>query len=123
MSAILDTCILIDVLRGNANATMFVTGLPHRPSVSAVTQAELTAGVRSKSEDAMLQSMLADFEFVPIDIEIAEQAGLLKRQYGPSHGVDIVDAMVASSAIRAALPLATLNLKHFPMFPGLERPY
>ncbi|KAA3419994.1 PIN domain-containing protein, partial [Streptococcus pneumoniae] len=53
----------------------------------------------------------------------ASLAGDYVRQYGPSHGVDPIDALIAATAKSANLQLATLNLKHFPMFKGLKRPY
>ena len=40
-----------------------------------------------------------------------------------SHGVGLPDALIAATAERAELHLASCNLKHFPMFPNLKRPY
>ena len=34
-----------------------------------------------------------------------------------------MDALIAATAKAHGLPLATLNIKHFPMFDGLTRPY
>ena len=41
----------------------------------------------------------------------------------PSHGIDIPDAIIAATAEHHGLRLATLNVKHFPMFPKLKRAY
>ena len=55
--------------------------------------------------------------------DIAGLAGDYVRRYGPSHGTDPIDALIAATAKTHGLALATLNLKHFPMFAGLTRPY
>jgi predicted nucleic acid-binding protein len=45
------------------------------------------------------------------------------RVFAPSHGLDDVDAIIAATAEHHGLRLATLNVKHFPMFPKLKRAY
>jgi hypothetical protein len=60
---------------------------------------------------------------LPIEEEIAERAGALMRQFHKSHGIDIPDAIIAATADHHGLKLATLNVKHFPMFPKLKRAY
>ncbi|SDZ17212.1 PIN domain-containing protein [Nitrosomonas sp. Nm33] len=47
---LLDTCILIDFFRGNAKAAQFLEGLNDPPYLSALTVAELYAGVREGKE-------------------------------------------------------------------------
>ena len=37
--------------------------------------------------------------------------------------LDFPDAVIAATAMHHGLELVTLNLKHFPMFPDLQRPY
>jgi hypothetical protein len=58
-----------------------------------------------------------------IGLETACLAGDCVREYGPSHGVDPIDALIAATAKTRDLELATLNLKHFPMFKDLKRSY
>ena len=45
------------------------------------------------------------------------------RHFQASHGLDVSDALIAATAEQHGLALATLNIKHFPMFKGLKRPY
>jgi len=42
-----------------------------------------------------------------------------------SHGIALHDAMIASVSARLAVPLYTMNLKHFEPLPGVEaeKPY
>jgi predicted nucleic acid-binding protein len=120
---LLDTCIVIDVLRGREAALAFVNGLPEAPSLSAITATELIAGVRNARERRQIERLLEVYTIYDIRLEIASLAGDYVRQYGPSHGVDPINALIAATAKSANLQLATLNLKHFPMFKGLKRPY
>ena len=60
---------------------------------------------------------------IPVDAEIAGRAGDLRREFGPSHGTGLADALVAASSIVNKARLATLNVKHYPMMEGLVQPY
>jgi len=120
---LLDTCILIDILRGRAQAVEFVVGLAQKPAISAVTATELVAGCRNVRERRQVDQLIEHYAMHDIDKEIACLAGDFISQYGPSHGTDPIDALIAATAKVRAAPLATLNLKHFPMFRDLKRPY
>jgi predicted nucleic acid-binding protein len=120
---LLDSCIMIDVLRGREAALAFVNGLPEAPSLSVITATELIAGVRNAHERRQVERMLAVYVTHDIGLEIASLAGDYLRQYGRSHGIDLIDTLIAATAKTSGLALATLNLKHFPMFKGLRRPY
>jgi predicted nucleic acid-binding protein len=49
--------------------------------------------------------------------------GLLKRDFGLSHGVALNDALIAAKAIKNRLQLVALNEKHYPMVKNLLAPY
>jgi predicted nucleic acid-binding protein len=120
---LLDTCILIDVLRGRAPAVAFVGGLEDTPSLSAVTATELIAGVRNTRERAQIERLFDAYVVHDLTLDIAILGGDYVKRFGASHGTDPLDALIAATAERRGLALATLNLKHFPMFKGLKRPY
>lgn len=120
---LIDTCIFIDFFRGNKKAVQFLEELETPPFVSALTVAELYAGVREGKERALLDKLVQHFLVIPLDNEAAIKGGLYRRQYGKSYGVGIVDALLASSAECKNLTLATRNVKHFPMIEGVYCPY
>lgn len=120
---LLDTCILIDVLRGRGDAIAYVTNLPHTPAISVITATELVAGVRSATERRQIEGLLSTYVVHGIDLETAILAGDYVRQYGRSHAVDPIDALIAATAHLFGAELATLNVKHFPVFAGLKPPY
>jgi predicted nucleic acid-binding protein len=120
---LLDTCILIDVLRGRKQAAAFIDALDEPPALSAVTLTELFAGVRGRDEEAAIRNLADVSNVLPVDRAVAELAGHYLKSFMRSHGVDPLDAIIAATAHEHGLKLVTLNIKHFPMFPGLERPY
>jgi len=120
---LLDTCVLIDVLRGSEAALAFISELPEKPALSVITVTEILAGVRNARERKLFEQFAAACDAVPIDLEIATLAGEYVSQCRKSHSVDPIDALIAATAKAKGLPLATLNLKHFPMLDGLKRPY
>jgi predicted nucleic acid-binding protein len=50
-----------------------------------------------------------------LDEEIAKRGGLIRRDYGRSHGIGLADALIAGTALVHNLIRVTLNRKHFPM--------
>jgi len=120
---LLDTCIVIDLLRGRGDAFAFVNGLADAPALSAITATEILAGIRGAEERRRIERLLEVYTLYDINLDIAVLAGDFVRRYGPSHNVDPIDALIAATAKTHELKLATLNLKHFPMFKGLTRPY
>lgn len=120
---LIDTDVLIDFLRGRESARNFIAQLPERAFVSAITVAELHVGVRNGKERTVLTGFLDTLEILPLDAETAAEGGLLRRDYGPGHGVGLNDALIAATALRNKLELATLNRKHYPMIEELLVPY
>ena len=112
---LLDTCLLIDHFRGDRKATAFLECLDKPPFLSSLTVAELYAGVREGSERIRLDSLVSILPVLLLDGNIAISGGLYRRQYGKSHGVGIVDALLAATAEQKNLILVTKNTKHFPM--------
>jgi predicted nucleic acid-binding protein len=120
---LIDTDVFIDFLRGQADAVAYLHGLADRPLVSAVTVAELYAGVRDGAERAALDALIATVTVVPVDEAVAVRGGLIRRDYAKSHNVGIADALIAATAELSQATLVTLNQKHFPMLASVHVPY
>ena len=123
MAVLLDTNIIIDHMRGLPKAVRFVQALTGKPSASVATIAELFAGADSRTEEERIHALQAWVRFLDVDARIAENAGQLMKHYQAAHGLDDLDALIAATAEHHGLPLATLNVKHFPMFKKLKAAY
>ncbi len=123
---LVDTDFLIDFLRGRAIAARFVNEHVDRIIESAISVAELCGAVRGGAHDAERQD-LADcldlIPVVPVSAGIAKAGGLYRRDYGRSHGVGLADAVIAATADSTDAALKTLNIRHYPMFTGVEPAY
>ena len=123
---LVDTDVLVDFLRGYEAAVSLVAVNSERIVVSTIVVAELYAGVRGGVdgvEQGVLERLLALFRVVPVSSGIARLGGLYRRDYGKSHGVGLADAIVAATATLENAELTTLNVKHYPMFTGIEPAY
>lgn len=118
-----DTDVLIDYLRDRQEAVDYLESRREPLLTSAIVVAELYAGVRDGDERAALEALLQAFEIVPIDAQIAERGGLWRRDYAPTHGVGLADALIAATVDQSNASLVTLNDKHFPMLRGVVVPY
>lgn len=120
---VVDTDVLVDFLRGDEQAAGFMDSHAGRAMVSAITVAEVFAGVRTEREAERIDALFASLEVVPVTTPIARRAGLYRVRFRKSHGTGIADAVVAATAKEGQARLATLNTRHFPMFEDLEPPY
>ena len=118
-----DTDVLVDFLRGYKPAVSFVKDHCDQIVLSSIVVAELYAGIANKSEEAVLDELVKAFRVAPVTMELAKAGGLLKREYGRSHGVGLADAILAATAQFEGADLKTLNVMHYPMMKGLKPAY
>ncbi len=120
---VLDTSIIVDVLRGTDEAVSWLTTLDHVPACSEVTRVEVLQGVRT-AERAPTERLLQALRWIPVDEGVSRSAGDLGRRFRRSHrGIGIADLIIAATTIELGADLATMNVKHFPMFGDLVTPY
>lgn len=120
---LIDTDVLIDYLRGVPQAITYLETQAESLVLSAVSVAELYAGVREGPERKALAGFVAAFEVAPVNQAIAERAGLFRRDYGKSHGTGLADALIAATAELQGAIVVTQNRKHFPMLDQVHLPY
>lgn len=113
-----DTSVLIDVLRGVPDRVEGVKALVesgHILACSAITVAELFAGMRQKERTATV-ALLDSLEHFDVTRPIAEKAGLLRREWATrGRTFSLPDLLIAATAISLGLILITDNVKDFPM--------
>lgn len=120
---LIDTDVLIEYLRGSAQAIAFLEGVEGSLCVSAITVAELYSGVKGEEEESALAQFLSAFAVIPVDEALAVRGGLSRRDFAGSHGVGLADALVAASAQEAGAVLVTFNKRHYPMLEEVVVPY
>ncbi|MHB8653242.1 MAG: PIN domain-containing protein [Terriglobia bacterium] len=123
---LLDTDILIDFLRGRAEARALLRryeAAAEPPVISVVSVTELLAGMR-QGEESATSALLSALRKISLSEEIALAAGNMLRSYRRSHGTELGDALIASTTVEIGATLITRNVRHYPMPTiTLLRPY
>ena len=120
---LLDSDVLVDYLRGRAEAVAYVKAHAEEALIPSIVVAELYAGVQDEEEMEKLDDFISLFPVIPLTKETARAAGAFKRTYYKSHGVGLADAVIAATAEAQGADLKTLNVRHYPMLKGLKPPY
>jgi len=124
MTALVDTSILVDYLRGEDAAAGLLESERAAADLHAseITRLEVLAGMQP-AEEVSTRSLLSILVWHPVDAEVAEQAGALGRWLPSHHAIDGADLAIAATTMLLGARLLTLNVRHFPMFPDLRAPY
>ena len=119
---VLDTTVLIDVLRGHRPALEWLASLDDVPLCSELTRVEVLRGLRHAEREGA-EALMRGLRWVPVDEEIARRAGTLGRRWRRSHGLGTMDLVIAATAQSVDARLGTSNVRHYPMFDDLQPPY
>ncbi len=121
---VFDTSVLIAHLRGDERATQLLLDTPSDQRLASVlARIEIEGGMRTAERDGVA-ALFSVMRLLPVTDGIARRAGVYLRKYRRSHvGIDLVDYAVAATADLHGAELATLNVKHFPMFSSLAPPW
>ncbi len=122
-----DSTLLIDLLRDDARAEAYLAGLPDDTGLSthALVKAEVLVGLWNTKELGKFDRLFRKFELLHANEADSAAALLALRRLNFSHKIGLPDCLIAATALRLALPVVTINDRHFRLFPGLRviRPY
>jgi predicted nucleic acid-binding protein len=121
---ILDSDVIIEVLRGNSATIGWLrarSAAGISMQYSPVSRAEIRAGSR-KGERATIGALFGSMTALSIEALTGEIAGEQLAKFAGSHGVQMGDALIAATALERADELATFNRKHFPGVPRIVTP-
>ena len=121
---IVDSTVLIDASRSLPVALRFLRDAAAAGPVasSVLVRTELWVGARP-DERARISGLFDQIEWHDVTLLLADLAASLGEPYRRSHRIETVDLILAATAIEFGGTLATLNVRDFPMFPGLQPPY
>ena len=117
MSVLLDTTVLIDVLRGRpaAERLLRLRSAGQVPWICAINIEEVWRGLRRQEENAA-GVLLDALRLADLGRDEGRQAGAWRREFAAT-GVTLAqaDCLIAAAAVGIGVPLATGNPKDFPM--------
>lgn len=114
-SLLIDTDILINLLRGNVAARDFLADNLEENELlcSVISVAEIWAGMCSHEELAT-RRLVDSLKIVEVNRAMAMKAGSFKGT-SKSHSLELDDCLIAATAFCIGATLATGNGKHYPM--------
>ncbi|MGH3223114.1 MAG: type II toxin-antitoxin system VapC family toxin [Streptosporangiaceae bacterium] len=123
---LIDSDVLIEHLRGNTAARDWLVRARQSSgplAISVVSLAEVAGGMRSPERREVMR-LLGSMQRFEVSEQVAWRAAMLMREHRRSHsGIGLGDYLIAATALTEGLELAILNVRHYPMFPGLTRPF
>jgi predicted nucleic acid-binding protein len=115
MGIVLDSSVVIDLLRGNIADPSVLDPAREPVMISTITVHEVLCGLRD-GEEKMTDAVLESFTVVPFGAFEAELSARWRREFR-AEGVTlkIADVGIAATAALRGVPLVTGNVKDFPM--------
>ena len=118
MILLLDTTVLLDVLRARQNRRSLLAELVaggHLLATATINVGEIYAGMRV-GEEKRTEAFLSSLDCYPITAAIARRAGSLKSAWAQKgKTLSLADMIVAATALEHGLALMTDNRKDFPL--------
>jgi tRNA(fMet)-specific endonuclease VapC len=133
MGLILDSSVLIAAERQGQNARQVLASIAHTSqdtevALSVVTLIELAHGAaradtaeRKRKRQKFIEELLAALPIHPVTIPVALRAGQIDGE-NQCKGirVPLADLLIGVTALEIGYSVATTNLRHFRMVPGLS---
>lgn len=113
VDGLLDTAVLIDWIRGYPPAGAWFTENQLKLGVTKFVWLEVIRGAGSKAKQHKAIQVLRLFSEVPIQLADVDWAlEEMTKNILAHSGIDVIDALIASTAHRLQVPLFTHNEKH-----------
>lgn len=126
VEGIVETTILVDLLRNYEPAVeWYRTQLNPDLAITPTIWMEIIGGGQNKIERLRAARLMQQFEMIYLTQSDLDWAMQTQIRYELSHGVGMMDCLIASISKRLNRPLYTHNLKHFqPILGNLaQKPY
>ena len=122
---LLDTDVMIDIQRGFPPATAWLNSLVEVPSVPGYVAMELYQAARDRQQVQVAARLLTPFPIVWPSGQNCDRGAKDFFDHHLSHGLGLLDALIAACARGLSATLCTFNVKHFRVVPGLTtlQPY
>jgi len=94
---LLDTDVLIEILRGSPEAGQWLESLGNQTiGISVLTRMEILQGARNRSEQETLIAQLGEYPLILVEGNDSVQALRWFEDYHLSHGVGILDCLISA---------------------------
>lgn len=121
MSALVDTDVLIDILRGMPAAQTWLASISTMTfAIPGVVAMELVMGCRNQVDLRRVQRFLSTFSVVWTEPHEFAEAYDLLAVHRLTSNLSIPDCLIAAMALARSVPLYSFNVRHFRIVSGLD---
>lgn len=119
---IVDSTIIVDLIRGKEEAKSFIENQNEKLFISRAGAMEMLEGAKTKKDWKTIQKLLESLKIEAIEISesISKSAAGIFENFWHSHGIGVMDSFIAATALVLDEPLVTHNVKHFQFIKGLK---
>jgi predicted nucleic acid-binding protein len=118
---LVDTDVIVDVMRGRASIAAWLDSLGAEAiGIPGLVAMELLQGCRNQHEQQRVESTLRLYILYWPSQEDCARAFDDFAAYHLSHGLGILDALIAETAIGLGVELATFNTRHYDVVDALR---
>jgi predicted nucleic acid-binding protein len=112
---------MVDILRGHAPAQMWLRELGSAElGVPGLVAMELVQGCRNRAERSKVERLLRRHRLFWPTPHDCERAYSIFSRHHLSHGIGILDALIAATAVGLGVTLVTFNQKHYNVIGSLQ---
>jgi predicted nucleic acid-binding protein len=116
---LLDTDVLIDIQKGRPQALAWFGSLTELPSVPGLVVMELIQGAQNTQQIRQALKLVAPMPVVwPTETDCTRALSDFSV-FHLSHGLGLLDSLIAACALGRSATLCTFNSKHYRAVPGL----
>ena len=123
---LLDADVMIDVQRRHPAAVAWYASAPFGSlALPGYVLMELYQSAQNQQQTLAADRLTRSLPLIwPTDAEALQAVANFRRLH-LSHGLGLIDSLIAATALSLSAPLCTFNVKHFRHIPGLvtEQPY
>jgi predicted nucleic acid-binding protein len=117
---LLDTDVLIDIQKGRPQALAWFGSLTELPSVPGLVVMELIQGAQNMQQVRQALKLVAPMPVAwPTETDCARALSDFSV-FHLTHGLGLLDSLIAACALGRSATLCTFNSKHYRAVPGLS---
>lgn len=118
---LVDTDIMVDVLRCHQPAMQWIETHPRDGlTIPGYVLLELIEGCKDKAAQGQVLSLVSKVRVVWLSADGCDRAAALFVEHRLAHGLGMMDALVAQTALDLGATLASFNQKHYACVPELS---
>ena len=120
-----DTDVMIDYQRGLPAARDWFGSLTELPAIPGFVAMELVQDALNMAQVRQIESVLKPLTIVWPSEDECNVARANFSKLNRSHGIGLIDSLIAATAVGRGVVLCTFNTRHYRGFPGivLQEPY